>query len=117
MWGDLAYDYLPVSTERRSHVLHPFAIPCMQGVLALNVTRGCAHACVYCYARAYPEAPPRGQLFGYEKPPPPLPPGHHGPFAPGAPPRGVGLENLRRLRAAAIAAGIRHDPVIPGVTD
>src|SRR3972149_9407834 len=66
MWGDLAYDYLPVSTERRSQVLHPFAIPCMQGVLALNVTRGGSHACVYCYARAYPEAPPRGQLLVYE---------------------------------------------------
>ncbi len=196
MWGDLAYDYLPVSTERRSQVLHPFAIPCMQGVLALNVTRGCAHACVYCYARAYPEAPPRGQLFVYENLPArleaelarmrrlpravslctatdpfqPFPsllsvtyqaaemllrrgitvpfltkgfipeefvalfsrfpdlvrarigllsldPGYHRTFEPGTAPPEVRLGNLRRLRAAGIAAGIRHDPVIPGVTD
>ncbi|MEK7363796.1 MAG: radical SAM protein [candidate division NC10 bacterium] len=196
MWGDLAYDYLPVSTERRSQVLHPFAIPCMQGVLALNVTRGCAHACVYCYARAYPEAPPRGRLLVYENLPArleaelarmrrlpravslctatdpfqPFPsllsvtyqaaemllrrgitvtfltkgfipiefvalfsrfsdlvrarigllsldPRYHRTFEPGTAPPDVRLENLRRLRAAGIAAGIRHDPVIPGVTD
>lgn len=196
MWGDLAYDYLPVSSERRSQVLHPFAIPCMQGVLALNVTRGCSHACVYCYARAYPEAPPRGRLLVYENLParleaelarmrrPPravslctatdpfqpfpsllsvtyqaaemllgrgitvtfltkgfipnefvalfsrfsdlvrarigllsLDPRYHRTFEPGTAPPEVRLENLRRLRAAGIAAGIRHDPVIPGVTD
>ena len=168
----------------------------MQGVLALNVTRGCAHACVYCYARAYPEAPPRGQLMVYENLPArleaelarmrrrpravslctatdpfqPFPsllavtyqaarmllrrgitvtfltkgfipeefaalfsrypdlvrarigflsldPGYHRTFEPGAAPPEVRLENLRRLRAAGIAVGVRHDPVIPGVTD
>ncbi len=196
MWGDLAYDYLPVSTERRSQILHPFAIPCMQGVLALNVTRGCSHACVYCYARAYPEAPSRGQLFVYENLPArleaelarmrrlpravslctatdpfqPFPsllsvtyqaaemllnrgitvtfltkgfipnefvalfsrfshlvrarigllsldPRYHCTFEPGTAPPEVRLENLRRLRAAGIPTGVRHDPVIPGVTD
>ncbi|MEK7709929.1 MAG: radical SAM protein, partial [candidate division NC10 bacterium] len=196
MWGDLAYDYLPVSTERRSQVLHPFAIPCMQGVLALNVTRGCAHACVYCYARAYPEAPPRGRLLVHENLPArleaelarmrrlpravslctatdpfqPFPsllsvtyqaaemllnrgitvtfltkgfipnefvalfsrfldlvrarigllsldPRYHRTFEPGTAPPEVRLETLRRLRAAGIATGVRHDPVIPGVTD
>ena len=195
-WGDLAFEYLPISTERRSQILHPFAIPCMQGVLALNVTRGCSHACVYCYARAYPEAPPRGQLMVYENLPArlegelarmrrlpravslctatdpfqPFPsllavtyqaaemllrrgitvtfltkgfipdefialfarfpdfvrarigllsldPAYHRTFEPGAAPPEVRLGNLRRLRAAGIAAGIRHDPVIPGVTD
>jgi len=195
-WGELAFDYLPVPTERRSQILHPFAIPCMQGVLALNVTRGCAHACVYCYARAYPEAPPRGQLMVYENLPArleaelgrmrrlpravslctatdpfqPFPSlltvtyqaaemllrrgitvtfltkgfipdefialfrrfadlvrarigllsldsDYHRTFEPGAAPPGVRLENLRRLRAVGILAGVRHDPVIPGVTD
>jgi DNA repair photolyase len=182
--------------ERRSQILHPFAIPCMQGVLALNVTRGCSHACVYCYARAYPEAPPRRQLLVYENLPArleaelarmrrrpravslctatdpfqPFPsllqvtyqaaellltrgitvtlltkgfipdefvalfarfpdrvrahvgllsldPEHHRTFEPGAAPPEVRLDNLRRLRAVGIAAGVRHDPVIPGVTD
>lgn len=195
-WGELAFDYLAVPTERRSQTLHPFAIPCMQGVLALNVTRGCSHACVYCYARAYPEAPPRSQLMVYENLPArleaelarmrhlpravslctatdpfqPFPsllavtyqaaemllsrgitvtfltkgfipdefiglfarfPGrvrarigllslasdYHRTFEPGAAPPEVRLENLRRLHAAGVAAGVRHDPVIPGVTD
>ncbi len=195
-WGDLALQYQPIPTERRSQVLHPFAIPCMQGVLALNVTRGCAHACVYCYARAYPEAPPRGRLFVYENLPArletelshmrrrpravslctatdpfqPFPsllsvtyqasemllrrgitiafltkgfipdefitlfarypdlvrarigllslhPRYHRTFEPGTAPPEVRLENLRRLRSAGISAGVRHDPVIPGVTD
>ncbi len=195
-WGELAYDYLPIPTERRSQILHPFAIPCMQGVLALNVTRGYSHACVYCYARAYPEAPLRGQLMVYENLPArleaeltrmrrrpravslctatdpfqPFPsllqvtyqaaellltrgitvtfltkgfvpdefvalfarfpdlvwarvgllsldPEYHRTFEPGAAPPDVRLETLRRLRAVGITAGVRHDPVIPGVTD
>ncbi|MBI3626145.1 MAG: radical SAM protein [Candidatus Rokubacteria bacterium] len=195
-WGELAFDYLPIPTERRSQILRPFAIPCMQGVLALNVTRGCSHACVYCYARAYPEAPPRGQLLVYENLPArleaelgrmrrlpravslctatdpfqPFPsilavtyqaaemlltrgitvtfltkgfipdefvalfarfpdlvrarigllsldPAYHRTFEPGAAPPEVRLGNLRRLHAAGVTAGIRHDPVIPGVTD
>ena len=195
-WGELAYEYLPVAIDRRSQVLHSFAIPCMQGVLSLNVARGCSHACVYCYARAYPEAPPRGQLMVYENLPArleaelarmrrlpravslctatdpfqPFPsllavtyqaaemllsrgitvtfltkgyipdefvalfarspelvrarigllsldPGYHRTFEPGTAPPEVRLENLRRLRAAGIAAGVRHDPVIRGVTD
>ncbi len=195
-WGGPAFDYLPVPTERRGQILHPFAIPCMQGVLALNVTRGCAHACVYCYARAYSGAPPRGQLMVYENLPArleaelarmrrlpravslctatdpfqpfasllavtwqaaelllrrditvtfltkgfipdefvslfarfpdlvrarigllSLDPRYHRTFEPGAAPPDVRLENLRRLRAAGIRAGVRHDPVIPGVTD
>lgn len=196
LWGDLAFTYQAASAERRSQILHPFAIPCMQGVLALNVTRGCSHACVYCYARAYPEAPPRGQLMVYENlaarleaelarmrhrpravslctatdPFQPFPsllsvtyqaaerlfsrgitvtfltkgfipdefvslfarfpdlvrarigllsldPNYHQTFEPGAAPPEVRLENLRRLRAAGVLAGVRHDPVIPGVTD
>lgn len=185
-----------LSRERRGQVLHPFAIPCMRGVLALNVARGCSHACVYCYARAYPEAPPRGRLLVYENLPArleaglarmrrrpravslctatdpfqPFPsllqvtyeaaellltrgitvtfltkgfipdefvalfgrfprlvrarigllsldPEYHRTFEPGTASPDARLENLRRLRAVGIAAGVRHDPVIPGVTD
>ena len=39
-WGELAYECVTRPTERRGHILHPFAIACMQGILALNVTRG-----------------------------------------------------------------------------
>ncbi|MFQ5897085.1 MAG: radical SAM protein [Candidatus Methylomirabilia bacterium] len=65
-WGKAAFEFIPLPTERRGRILHPFAIPCMNGVLALNVSRGCAHACAYCYMRAYPETPPKGWLEVYE---------------------------------------------------
>src|SRR5574337_20326 len=196
LWGELASTFQALPRELRGQVLHPFAIPCMQGVLALNVARGCSHACVYCYARAYPEAPPRGRLLVYENLPArlkaelarmrrrpravslctatdpfqPFPsllhvtyqaaallltrgitvtfltkgfipdefvalfgrfpdllrarigllsldPEYHQTFEPGAALPEVRLENLRRLRAAGITVGVRHDPVIPSVTD
>lgn len=195
-WGSVAYAFLPQPVERRSHILHLFAIPCMQGVLALNVTRGCSHACAYCYCRAYPEAPPPGELPVYENLPERLEaelarmrrlpravslctasdpfqpfrevlsvtyraaelllergitvtfltkgwipdefialfaryPGqvrarigllsldsrYHGLFEPGTALPEARLGNIRRLREAGVAVGVRHDPVIPRVTD
>jgi len=195
-WGSVAYAFIPQPVERRGQILHPFAIPCMQGVLALNVTRGCSHACAYCYCRAYPEAPPPGQLPVYENLPArleadlarmrrlpravslctasdpfqPFPavlnvtyrsaelllergitvtfltkgwipdefialfssypgqvrarigllsldPRYHRLFEPGTALPEARLENIRRLREAGVAVGVRHDPVIPGVTD
>ena len=195
-WGSVAYDFIPKPTERRGQILHPFAIPCMQGVLALNVTRGCAHSCAYCYCRAYPEAPPPGQLPVYENLPvrlvaelarmrrlpravslctasdpfQPFPevlsvtyraaellleqgitvtfltkgwipdefiglfarypgqvrarigllsldPRYHRLFEPGTAYPEARMLNIRRLSKAGVAVGVRHDPVIPGVTD
>src|SRR5947209_6996621 len=46
-----------------------------------------------------------------------LDPNYHRTFEPGAAPPEVRLENLRRLHTAGVRAGVRHDPVIPGVTD
>ncbi len=195
-WGQVAYTFTAEPTERRSQILHRFAIPCMSGVLALNVTRGCSHACVYCYCRAYPEAPPRGQLPVYANLPERLetelarmrrPPRavslctasdpfqpfpdvlsvtyraaelllrrgitvtfltkgwvpeefialfarypeqvharigllsldrrYHRLFEPGSAFPEARLQNIRRLKEAGVAVGVRHDPVIPGVTD
>ena len=195
-WGPPSLDFLPKPTERRGQILHPFAIPCMQGVLALNVTRGCSHGCVYCYCRAYPEAPPPGQLPVYEALPRQLEaelakmrrlpravtlctasdpfqplssvlavtyraaelllehgitvtfltkgfvpdefvslfarhrervrarvgllslnPAYHRRFEPGTAFPEARLQNLRRLKEAGVSVGVRHDPVIPGVTD
>lgn len=168
----------------------------MNGVLALNVTRGCSHSCAYCYCRAYPEAPPPGQLPVYENLPVRLEvelarmrrypravslctasdpfqpfqevlavtyraaellldrgitvtfltkgwipddfvalfarypgqvharigllsfdPRYHRLFEPGTALPEARLQNLRRLREAGVPVGVRHDPVIPGVTD
>ncbi|WP_168719634.1 SPL family radical SAM protein [Thermosulfurimonas marina] len=44
---------------RKSPILKPPAFGCLRGVPSINLTRGCLHACVYCYARAFPETPER----------------------------------------------------------
>jgi len=64
-WG--AMDTLPLAVEvpRSGEILHPFAMRCTQGVYTLNVSRGCAHRCAYCYARAYRDAPPETEVQVY----------------------------------------------------
>ncbi len=39
---------------------------CLQGIPTINVTNGCLFQCVYCYARGYSQAPPKGtvELYG-----------------------------------------------------
>lgn len=49
---------------RRSPVLKAPAFGCLRGIPSVNLTRGCLHACVYCYARAFPETP-RGEVWLY----------------------------------------------------
>ncbi|MEM3148116.1 MAG: radical SAM protein [Candidatus Jordarchaeales archaeon] len=36
---------------------------CLRSRYSLNITDGCAHECVYCYARAMPSSPPHGVFF------------------------------------------------------
>ncbi|OAQ21831.1 SPL family radical SAM protein [Thermosulfurimonas dismutans] len=45
--------------ERKTPVLKKPAFGCLKGTPSINLTRGCLHACVYCYARAFPETPDR----------------------------------------------------------
>ena len=52
-------------TKRKSPVLKPPAFGCLRGTPAVNLTRGCLHTCVYCYARAFPETP-RTEVWLYE---------------------------------------------------
>lgn len=44
-------------SERRSNVLTPSQLPCLNAVPSVNLTEGCAHGCVYCYARSYSRYP------------------------------------------------------------
>ncbi len=56
---------LPVKEiSRRSQVLKAPDFGCLKGVPAVNVTRGCLHRCVYCYARSFPETP-QGEVHLY----------------------------------------------------
>jgi DNA repair photolyase len=54
-----------IATERKSRVLSRAGFGCLRGAYTVNVTRGCAFDCVYCYARGYPEAPATGQVYLY----------------------------------------------------
>ena len=198
-WG--AMDSLPLAVQvpRAGEILHPLAMRCTQGVYALNVSRGCAHRCAYCYARAYRDAPPETEVQVYSNLPAllreeldsprrrkalprvvslctstdpfqPLPdllrvtyeacrillerripiafltkgyipeefialfaahaplvrariglisldPRTHRLYERGAAHPEARLLSLRRLQEAGIQVGVRHDPVIPGVTD
>ncbi len=43
--------------ERKSCVLSPSTLLCLDKTPTLNLTAGCAHLCIYCYARGYSNYP------------------------------------------------------------
>lgn len=49
----------------KKHALTMGHFGCLGEVATLNVARGCAGMCVFCYARCYTGAPPAGQLLLY----------------------------------------------------
>ena len=51
--------------ERRSRALTPSNLPCLSRLATVNLTAGCAHGCVYCYARCYPSYPGDGRIVFY----------------------------------------------------
>lgn len=51
--------------HRKSQVLKPPAFGCIKDIPSINVTRGCLHSCVYCYARGFTDAPPKGEVHLY----------------------------------------------------
>lgn len=50
---------------RRSEVLKPVKFGCLTGIPSINITLGCIHSCLYCYAKGYPSAPPDGEVIIY----------------------------------------------------
>ncbi|MBN1882445.1 MAG: radical SAM protein [Deltaproteobacteria bacterium] len=40
--------------EKKTAVLRKGTFGCLSGIPTINVTQGCMHRCVYCYARGYP---------------------------------------------------------------
>jgi DNA repair photolyase len=55
-----------VKQRRKSPVLKLPIFGCLKGTPAINITRGCLHSCVYCYARGFTEAPPKGEIHLYK---------------------------------------------------
>lgn len=55
-----------IHIDRKSEVLKRSVFGCLRDVPSINVTKGCIHSCVYCYARGFPEAPPEGEVHIYK---------------------------------------------------
>lgn len=55
-----------VRARRKSAVLSPSDLPCLAAIPTVNLTAGCLHACLYCYARSYSQYPGEGRTVLYD---------------------------------------------------
>ncbi len=55
-----------IKTKRKSAVLSPSSLVCLAHIPAVNLTSGCAHNCLYCYARGYSIFPGENKVVIYE---------------------------------------------------
>jgi len=51
--------------ERKAAVLAPSQLACLAWLPTINLTAGCAHECLYCYARGYSQNPGQGRVTLY----------------------------------------------------
>lgn len=55
-----------VWAERKSSVLSSSSLACLAQIPAINLTAGCAHGCIYCYARGYSGFPGEDKVVIYK---------------------------------------------------
>jgi DNA repair photolyase len=55
-----------IKARRKAAVLTPSDLPCLSVVPTINLTAGCLHGCLYCYARSYRQFPGEGKVVLYE---------------------------------------------------
>ncbi|MFN3739831.1 MAG: radical SAM protein, partial [Thermodesulfovibrionales bacterium] len=55
-----------IKITRKAPILKQPAFGCLRDVPSINITKSCMHSCVYCYARGFTDAPPKGEVFIYE---------------------------------------------------
>jgi DNA repair photolyase len=55
-----------IKTKRKSAILKPSSLACLAHLSAVNLTSGCAHDCLYCYARGYSIFPGENKVVVYE---------------------------------------------------
>lgn len=60
------YSVRLIKEMRKTKILKPSAFGCLKGIPSINITRGCLHSCVYCYARGFTDAPLKGEIHLYE---------------------------------------------------
>jgi DNA repair photolyase len=53
------------SIQRKTPVLTPSRLACLAKIPTVNLTAGCAHGCLYCYARGYAAYPGDGKVLVY----------------------------------------------------
>jgi DNA repair photolyase len=54
-----------IRVQRKTPVLTPSSLACLADIPAINLTAGCIHGCVYCYARGYSTYPGDGKVIVY----------------------------------------------------
>ncbi|MCP4247117.1 MAG: radical SAM protein [bacterium] len=55
-----------MTRKRKSPILTPSKIPCLSKLPTINITRGCALGCRYCYIQGYANYPGSGKVVLYE---------------------------------------------------
>lgn len=50
---------------RKSSVLGSPAFSCLRNIPTINITRGCLHSCIYCYAKGFNSSPTEGVVYLY----------------------------------------------------
>lgn len=55
-----------IRCDKKTSVLKKFTFGCMKDLYALNITSGCIHDCVYCYAKSYSNRPPSSSIYIYK---------------------------------------------------
>ncbi len=54
-----------IKSQRKAAVLAPSQLACLSKLPTINLTAGCAHECLYCYARSYSQNPGQGRVTLY----------------------------------------------------
>ncbi len=55
-----------IFAERKSSVLSLSSLFCLSNIPSINLTSGCAHECIYCYARGYSTYPGENKIIIYK---------------------------------------------------
>jgi DNA repair photolyase len=55
-----------ITKNRKSNVLTPSQLRCLSKIPTINITCGCFHNCIYCYAKGYSQYPGDGKVILFD---------------------------------------------------